>query len=49
MLEAVWLAVDRNTTINTGGLILGKNKSVAVDVVEATTEASVTVVGHYED
>lgn len=43
-----WLAVDRNTTIETNGLILAKNKSIAVDVVEIVTETAVTIKGFYE-
>jgi len=31
------------------GIILGKNKSIGVDVVANTTLSSVTIVGHYED
>jgi len=44
-----FMAVDADVDINTAGLILGKNKSVAVDVTENTTESSVTIIGHYED
>jgi len=49
ILATVFLPVDSNRDIETPGLILGKNKSVAVDVVAATTEAAVTIVGHYSD
>jgi len=31
------------------GVILGKNKSIGVDVVANTTLSAVTIVGHYED
>lgn len=41
------LAVDKNKTINTVGLILAKNKSVAIDVVEDTAESGVTIRAHY--
>lgn len=41
------LAADENETINTVGLILAKNKSVGIDVVETTTEAGVTIRAHY--
>jgi len=41
------LAVDDDTTINTVGLILGKNKSVGIDVVAETTESGVTIRAHY--
>lgn len=44
-----WLSVDSGERIPTPGLILGKNKSVAVDVVETTTEVAATIIGHYED
>lgn len=43
------IAVDTNIMINTVGLILGKNKSMAVDVVAETTESGVTVRAHYGD
>jgi len=49
VLRTVFLAVDRGTIVKLPGLILGKNKSLAVDVVENTTESSVTIVGHYAD
>lgn len=41
------LAVDSNKTINTRGLILGKNKSVAIDVVTAGTEVGATIRAFY--
>lgn len=37
------MAADINLTINTIGLIISKNKSVAVDVVTAGSEAGVTI------
>ena len=49
VLETIFLAVDSNNSFETPGLILGKNKSVAVDVVEATTEVAVSIIGHYVD
>jgi hypothetical protein len=42
-----FMAVDSNEKINTAGLILGKNKSVAVDVVADTSESAVTIRAHY--
>lgn len=42
-----FMAVDTNEKIFTAGLILGKNKSVAVDVVEDTSESAVTIRAHY--
>ena len=49
VLETIYLAVDRSETINLDGLILGKNKSIAVDVVATVTETSATIIGHFED
>ena len=43
-----FLAVDSNAVINTRGLILGKNKSVGIDVVEDTSESAATIRGFYE-
>ena len=48
VIHTAWLAIDRSVTISTPGLILGKNKSIAIDVVEATTEVAATITGHYE-
>lgn len=42
-----FMAVDTNEKITTAGLILGKNKSVAVDVVADTAESAVTIRAHY--
>jgi len=49
VLESVFLAVNANIGLETPGLILGKNKSVAVDVVADTSESSVTIIGHFSD
>lgn len=49
VIGTVWLAIDRNHTFLTPGLILGKNKSLGVDVVVTTAETAATIVGHYED
>lgn len=43
-----FLAVNSNASINTRGLILGKNKSVAIDVVADVAESAVTIRGFYE-
>ena len=43
-----FMAVDSNASINTRGLILGKNKSVAIDVVADTSESAATIRGFYE-
>ena len=47
VIGTVWLAVDKNIRIPTEGVILGKNKSVGVDVVADTSESAVTIIGHY--
>ena len=49
VINTVFLAIDRSLIIFTPGLILGKNKSLGVDSVEDTTEAAITIIGHYED
>ncbi len=49
VLDNPFLPVDSKTIYETPGLIIGENKSVAVDVVENTTESSVTIIGHYSD
>lgn len=49
VIATVWLAVDRNVRIDLDGLILGKNKSIGIDVVATTIETAATIVGHYED
>jgi len=41
--------VFRSATFNTEGIILGKNKSIAIDAVSGVTNTSVTIIGHYED
>ena len=49
VIGTVWLAVDRHHRFLTPGLILGKNKSVGVDIVATSAETAATIVGHYED
>ena len=49
VIGTVFLAIDRSQVFLTPGLILGKNKSLGVDTVEDTTEAAITITGHYED
>jgi len=49
VIGTVWLAVDRHHQIFTPGLILGKNKSLGVDVVLDAAESAVTFIGHYAD
>ena len=41
------LGVDDDKTVDTVGLILAKNKSVAIDVVSETSESGVTIRAHY--
>ncbi len=48
VIGTVFLAVDRSQLFHTPGLILGKNKSIGVDTVEDTTEAAITITGHYD-
>jgi hypothetical protein len=47
IIGTVWLAVDRNIRIPLDGVILGKNKSIGVDVVADTSESAVTIIAHY--
>lgn len=49
VIGTLFLAVNSNDTLPTPGLILGKNKSVGVDVVADTAESAVTITGHYAD
>lgn len=49
IIKTVYLAVDSEHPEETPGLILAKNKSVAVDVVANTAESAVTIIGHYAD
>jgi len=49
VLESIFVIADTTITILTPGLIIGKNKSVGVDVVANTTLSSVTIRGHYAD
>ncbi len=48
VIGTVWLAVDRDRNFLTPGLIIGKNKSIAIDVVVDTAESAVEITGHYE-
>jgi len=49
VVSTLFLAVDSNRSVETPGLILGKNKSVGVDVVENSTESAVSIIGHFAD
>ena len=48
VISTRWLAADRSEVVRTPGLILAKNKSVAVDVVVTTAETAASMIGHYE-
>jgi len=48
VVTTLFLLAETNQTILTPGLILAKNKAIAVDVVDTTTEVACTIVGHYE-
>jgi len=47
VINTPMLEVDANLKIPLSGLMLGKNKSLAIDVVAETTESGVTIRGHY--
>lgn len=49
LLTTVFLAVNASATIETPGLILGKNKSIAVDAITEPGTAQVNIVGHFAD
>ena len=49
LLTTVFLAINAFATIETPGLILGKNKSIAVDAITEPGTAQVNIVGHYSD
>ena len=48
ILYSILLLASTTYTIKTPGLIIGKNKSLGVDVVANTVLSSVTITGHYE-
>jgi len=49
VLRIAFLASNSNIIIDTPGVILGKNKSIGIDVVNTTQQIAATVIGHYED
>jgi len=49
VLYAVNLLAVTTYTVDLKGIILGKNKSIGVDVVADTALSSVSIVGHYQD
>lgn len=48
VIATALLLANTNVILLTPGLILAKNKSVALDVVVGTTSSSSSIVGHYE-
>jgi len=48
-LRTVFLAINGEHSEDTPGLILGKNKSVAIDCITEPGTAAATIIGHYED
>jgi len=48
VIATLFLLAETNQTVITPGLILAKNKAVAVDVVDATTEAACSIIAHFE-
>lgn len=49
IIRTLYMQVDEDADVDTAGLILAKNKSVAVDVVENTSESAITVIGFYKE
>jgi len=49
VIGTAFLAVDREAFFATDGLILGKNRSIGIDVVADADESAVTIRGHYEE
>lgn len=47
ILAQVYLAADSNVTIDLRGTFLGKNSSIAIDVLLDTSESAVSIYGHY--
>ncbi len=48
VINDVSLLATTSFTLHTEGILLAKNKSIAVDQVAESTAGSVTIVGHYE-
>lgn len=48
VIVTMFLLAETNQLLMMPGLILAKNKAIAVDVVDTTTEVACTIVGHYE-
>jgi len=49
IIRTVFMAADSNHSEETPGLILGKNKSVAIDTVNTENRIAATIIGHYAD
>jgi len=48
-VRTLFLAINGEKSENTPGLILGKNKSVAIDCISEPGTAAATIIGHYAD
>ncbi len=48
-IRTVFLAINGEHSEDTPGLLLGKNKSIAIDCISEPGTAAATIVGHYED
>ncbi len=48
IINDVSLLATTSFTLHTEGILLAKNKSIAIDQVTESTAGSVTIVGHYE-
>lgn len=49
VIGTVFMAINSNVAIDVRGIILGTNKSIAVDVVADTAESAVSIVGFYKE
>ena len=48
-VRTLFLAINAERSEPTPGLLLGKNKSIAVDCITEPGTAAVSIIGHYED
>ena len=48
-VRTLFLAINAEHSEPTPGLLLGKNKSIAVDCITEPGTAAATIIGHYED
>jgi len=49
VIRSVHLLAETTLSVLVPGLIIGKNKSIAIDVVADTALSSVSIIGHYQD